>query len=422
MPEARAAWRWPRVALLALLLLAGAVSLERTLRLRFDFEHFYLDGRYVWEHGALNPDLDGPEETRRRLPFYLPIVPVMIAPLTAFGRVPAALLWTTMQVASLAYVFHALQRGLRNAGVRDAAKVVALAALLAVAAIFEAAKFSQLTFPVLALLLGGLRRLQVGNGKVGGALIGLAAVIKLLPALLIVWLVLKRRWAALWSAVLLLFLLIFSCCIVLGPAQTRQELVRWYEYNVAAAGRGLDDPTLRAHFIDHRNQSLANVLARISVPDHPFRTPWQPLALDERTCRNVALAINVVLLLGLAVSALRPWDRLTRLQRLAELALFMLGMLVLSPLVRTYYFAWALPALAVLLHCATALRVSARASRAAQVGVAVWLLGMVAWMIPLARAYGAHWLMLVALAVLLRVATWRVPRADADRDELTFAP
>ncbi|MFQ6048974.1 MAG: hypothetical protein ACE5K7_06385, partial [Phycisphaerae bacterium] len=74
----------------------GAVSFIQAVKLDYDFHHFYLDAAYVWQHGALNPDLETPERSqqRRRLPFYLPVVALLLSPLTSAGVKPAAAVWT----------------------------------------------------------------------------------------------------------------------------------------------------------------------------------------------------------------------------------------------------------------------------------------------------------------------------------------
>ena len=89
--------------LAAVLLAVAVVSFRQAVRLDYDFHHFYLDARYVWQHQALNPDLDGAGPgARRQLLFYLPVVALFLSPIAAGGVVPAAAVWTVLQIAALA--------------------------------------------------------------------------------------------------------------------------------------------------------------------------------------------------------------------------------------------------------------------------------------------------------------------------------
>jgi hypothetical protein len=89
MPERPTYARWLWLGLAALLLAVAVISYRRAIAPAYDFHHFYRDARYVWEHGTLNPELAGANaEHRRQLPFYLPVVAVLLAPLTAFGLKP----------------------------------------------------------------------------------------------------------------------------------------------------------------------------------------------------------------------------------------------------------------------------------------------------------------------------------------------
>jgi hypothetical protein len=77
-----------------------------------------------------------------------------------------------------------------------------------------------------------------------------------------------------------------------------------------------------------------------------------------------------------------------------------LAMLIFAPLLRQYYLIWALPGLVLLARIAID-PVGGRRQRLGQLGLALWLAGMLAWLAPTARAYGAHLLVLILLAIVL---------------------
>jgi alpha-1,2-mannosyltransferase len=409
MPSSAPYPRWLALGLIVLLAGLGTLSFDRAARGRFDFSHFYLDGRYVWEHGALNPLLPTTQPEHdpgaRQLPFYLPVVPLLIAPLTAGGPSSAALAWAALQVTALAL-------SLRMLGRWTTAPIFAFTLALALPALLEAAKFNQLSFFVLALVLGGLTALERRRPGLGGALLGIAAVLKLLPAIFLLWLVLKRQWRAVAA-----FIVVAATFALLpplaafGPRATMDYHRQWWAYNVQGeSARGLLNPELAPHFIDRRNQSITQVLARLTWPEHPCAAPWQPVRLSAASCTHAAHAVAGLLLILLVWAARRPATAVGAVRQRAEFAVFALGMLIFSPLLRQYYLVWALPALLLVVEQAAA----GPARRVGRAAVAVWIAGMLAWTWPAARELGATLATLLALGGLLLAATrGAAPRAAA---------
>ena len=408
------------LGLVLLLVVLGGMSLHRAARGRFDFHHFYLDARYVWEHGELNPDLspvipNHPHaDSVRQLPFYLPVVALTLSPITALGRVPAAIVWAAAQVAALGYSLRVLRRWATENNTSPGASVAfALAILLALPALIEAAKFNQFSYFVLALVLGASSALDRRRPLTAGALLGVAAVLKLLPAIFLPWLLLKRRWSA--AASFVVASVAFTALpplAVFGPHRSLEYHQQWWEHNVRGdSAGGLLKTDLPDHFIDWRNQSIVQVLARLTWPEHPFAVPWRPLQLDRRACTGLAYVVSGGLLLALLLATRRPWPQLSISRCRAEMAVYAIGMLVFSPLLRQYYLVWAIPGL-VLLARVAADEGSRRARRLGLLGLGVWTVGMLAWMWPSARIVGAHLVMLIVLSVLL---LWTPRVAPASR-------
>lgn len=404
MPDHRRYERLLRVGLLVLLVALGALSLDRAWRGRYDFHHFFLDARYVWEHRALNPRVGhSAADDERQLPFYLPVVPLALAPLAALGREPAAVVWAAAQVAVLGLSLRVLRRWVADRG-DDAPAVFGVATLLAVPAFIEAARFNQVSLFVLALIVGGVEALE-RRPRTAGVLFGLAAVIKLLPLLFLPWLVLKRRWSAV--AVMLVTIVVVAAgppLAAFGPRVAATYHRQWWEYNIRGeAGGGLLNPDLPEHFIDRRNQSLVQVLARWTWPEHPFRVAHQPTHLEPRTCVATAHAVSAALLAGLLWATRRPWGRLSVQGRRIEAAAYAVGLLLFSPLLRQYYLVWVFPGL-LLLARAAADPAGRALRRVGWMGLSVWTAGMVAWIWPVTRLLGAHLVMVSAVGALLLVA------------------
>lgn len=400
MAESAAGRRLGVLAGAALLIAVGTMSFVRASRNEWDFSHFYHDARDVWEHGALHPFIDpAGGDAGRRLPFYLPAVPALLAPLTAFGRSPAAVFWAALQVVSLGYCLVALRRRWTSSS-----GAFWLAICLALPALYEAAKFNQLSFPVLALILAAFEAFE-RRRPVGGALaLGLAIMLKLLPVIFVVWLCLKRRWSAafLTLAAAALYASV-PALIAFGPTQTATHYSEWWSFNVGGdSARGLLGATRREHFVDHRNQSITQVLLRWTSPEHPFRTGWQPVQLASATTIGIARCLAAALFVALLWLTRRAARTLPAETLRSEWAVYAIAMLALAPLVRQYYLVWALPGLVRLASGA-----EARRGRLAVAGLAIWTLGMLAWVSPVeawgeaARQGGVHLAVLLAIGAVL---------------------
>jgi len=406
--------RWLYFGLVLLLAVVAVVSFRRAVARKYDFHHFYLDAAYVWKHGELNPDLGNEDRsTRRQLPFYLPVVALLLSPLTVGGVMPAAALWTIGHLVALAYALRVLsgwQTAAPSRGPPGAA--LALACAVALPAVLEVARFNQLSFYILALVLGGLAALERDKPWRAGVLLGLATVVKLLPAAFAVWLALKRKWIALgaWGATVLVVALLPSLA-VFGPRKTADYHRQWWLHNVhGSAARGMTDPSLREHFIDYRNQSIPAVLARLLWPEHRYPVLFQPVAVGAQAARAIAWCVTAVLVGGLLWATRRRLPGDDGFGWRAEAATYALAMLIFAPLLRQYYLIWALPGLVLLARIAID-PIGGRRQRLGQVGLALWLAGMLAWLAPTARAYGAHLLMLILLGIVLLSAARSRPAA-----------
>jgi hypothetical protein len=403
--------RWPIWAVAALLAAVAAVSFHRAAVPKADFKYFYIDARYVWTHRALNPELsEKDDQTARQLPFYLPVVPLLLSPLAACGPKLAAVLWTIGQVVALGYSIHVLSGWARGAG-RVPPHVVNLAAcLIALPAIIETAHFNQVSFFVLALVLAGVGALERGTPVRAGVWLALATVLKLQPGIFVIWLALKRQWTALVALVVTaVAVALLPCVLVFGPGTTSDYHCQWMAYNLdARASHTRGDGYLRSHFLDYHNQSLAGVLLRSTWPEHPYRTPFQPTHLQPSLARGITLIISVGLAAVLLWLTRRPWKRARRddvnrpqiWQLRTEAAVYLLAMLIFAPLLRTYYLVCALPGLVLLTRYALG-PPAGLGRRLGQIGVGVWLAGMLAWLSPTARSYGAHLIMAIVLAGIL---------------------
>lgn len=414
---------WIRNLLIFYVLASTAlISFERGRQpSRYDFKHFYLDAEYVWQHGELNPDLDGPDiDARRQLPFYLPTVSALIAPISFMGREVAAVIWAALQTLSLGYCLLVLRRWCEEDRTsQHGAMTTSTLILIALPALYEASKFNQVSYFTLALLLAFFTA-AVRNQRIrAGFWLAAATVLKILPALFGLWILLRKRVRIVVAfAAFVVVIAILPSLVSFGWTQTIEYHEQWWRYNVAGGGprKWLEQEEWgphAEHFVDRRNQSVHAIVGRVFWPAHRYSAVWQPAALSAEKCVLLANGILFALLAGLVAMTWQMGKRNDDVmwRTRAELAIFAIGLLVLAPLSRMYYLVWAMPALALLLRAATVIAAE-RATIWARVGVVVWLIGMIAWTSRTAREYGVHTVMLIVMAVCL----WRVCRLGNARE------
>ncbi|WP_406480894.1 glycosyltransferase 87 family protein [Streptomyces sp. NBC_01615] len=249
-------------------------------------------------------------------------------PFAALGMLPMALvgLRTAIAVALLlnlaalgAVVWVLVGPALRRYGWFGFALAGCLLALLE--PVRDTFSFGQVNLLLLALVLSDAWLLSTGRGRRAGVGIGLAAAVKLTPALFIGLLLLARRWRA--------------AGVATAVAAAATALAAW-----AAPGASrfywtdaVWDTARIGQLAYVSNQSLQGVLARLAAPDEPSRAAWATAAL-----------------LVLCVWAWRTSRALADEDWTAAFALTGLAACLVSPITWVHHLVWLLPSFAVLLH------------------------------------------------------------------------
>jgi alpha-1,2-mannosyltransferase len=183
----------PAIAAMALVTYVAAYAHWPTLRMQVDLMVY----RFAAERLLAGLDLysTGLTGNHTELLFiYPPFAAICAAPLALLDSVTVQWLWLFAMVAALAY---AVVRMLRAMGMQTGGAMVGLAALLiGVIAWLEplrlTAELGQINLVLLVLVVIDL----LGRGRWSGVGIGLAAGLKLTPALFIVYLLVTRRFRA----------------------------------------------------------------------------------------------------------------------------------------------------------------------------------------------------------------------------------
>jgi alpha-1,2-mannosyltransferase len=207
----------------------------------------------------------------------------------------------------------------------------------------ENTTFGQINMFLAILILWDLLFLEPAGSRWSGVGVGLAAAIKLTPAIFILYLLVTRRFRAAGVAA--------GTAVgasLLAAALAPGESWRYWD-------RTLWETDRIGHLYLRQNQSVMGLLSRVARPDQAGSLPWLALA-----------ALIAAYGLWRAVQASRAGDTLTAITLTG-----LVGSLV-SPVSWQHHLYWFVPALVVLLDVAATREVARRRWYAAA-GALVWL-------------------------------------------------
>jgi len=215
-----------------------------------------------------------PDATLRPAYIYPPSFALIVTPLGLLSDGVAAAVWMAINQASLALAVVVVLRWLRPTSWATAAL---LFATLTFYPLWVDVVQGQANLLVLLLVTVGLVGVLRGQPAFGVA-IGAAAALKLTPLILVVWLLLDRRFRA--AAFVLA-----GCAVLTGAG-----LMLRFQDTLAYFGQVL--PALAGGTAFYANQSLAAVLDR-TVSSNPYTQPW--------------IALSWVAVLVIAAAAILVW-------------------------------------------------------------------------------------------------------------------
>lgn len=253
---------WIIVAIVLLTGVAGGV--HRALTSQPDWDDLRSESQYVWQHRHTAPGT--------AMFGYLPATTFALWPFTTWLPQPlGAVLFVASNLLaaliSLWIVHRWWWRSIGGTGVSPVAGSAGTAfvwpVLLVCANLQHALQANQLTLWTLALCLAGLTLVGRRRGLAGGLFIGLAAAVKVLPAVLIGYLLLRRRWRALGGVLLALVVFdVLPSIAFFGWRGAVEEHAAWLRRAAWHSNRMLiEQPGLRVHR-HGSNASLAAVLTR----------------------------------------------------------------------------------------------------------------------------------------------------------------
>jgi hypothetical protein len=378
-----------------------------------DFRDFWENAVHFRETGEIAADLG--------VHNYLPFFTIFVLP---WGLLP-------LRVASVAFVVLslvlfamtvALAERLLNERARPGPRAAMLAALvLVIPYVHSCAVLGNMGLLILFLIVTAWFLVEHGREWEAGLALGLAALIKLLPALLIVFFLLKRRWRVAGTAAATM--LVLGLGLPLATVGWERTVSLHKDFYVRAVRDGSavqtitsDQPTKALY----SNNSIPIVLRRLLSPVDGARRGEHPLYVDiVNLSRGTILGIYVLLMavfIGTTLFLTRPhstsWppDGIGAARALrAQFGSWCCLMLLVSPLVWTHYLPLVYWPLALLADRTERTYRSGAMCRLSTVALVLWLIAalLLAW--PAARAAGAPIAGVVVLWLALVALTRRAP-------------
>ncbi|MFJ9588076.1 glycosyltransferase 87 family protein [Streptomyces acidicola] len=311
-----------RRRLLLLLVLATAVTVFTAtvplLRDWFDLRVYYGTIDTWVHHDGRIYDYQVPGTTYGFT--YPPFAAVGMLPMALVSLDTAIALCLLLNLAALAAVLYILAGPqLRRYGWYGTAVAACVLALLE--PLRDTFSFGQVNLLLLALVLADAWLLSTGRGRWAGVGIGLAAAVKLTPALFIGLLLIARRWRAAGLATAV------AAAATAAAAWVAPDASRFYWTEA------LWDTNRIGRLAYVSNQSLQGVLARLAEPAEPSRAVWASLVL-----------------VVLCVWAWRTHRAVTAGDWVGAFAVTGLTACLVSPITWVHHLVWLLPSFAVLLR------------------------------------------------------------------------
>jgi hypothetical protein len=343
---------------------------------------------------------------------YPPLSAVLLALPSWFGKVS---LYTCLSLVNAGawWMTAQLSNAMTGSGRTPGPFLFALPSIVTVTSVFDMFDLGQPNLVLLAMMLYGFWLLQHDRAWLAGSMFAMATAIKVFPVAVFPYLVWRRKWATVASAVAFLGIFLF---IVPAPIRGFQhnvsELKTWYQGMIASSSEKGFGQRGEQNW-SWVNQSIIAITHRLTRPinynqEDPAKPPrtMNLVNLDFKTANLVVLVISLAIGLGYIAVMPRHSKRTARSDA-EEIGILFCLMTVASPLARQYYFMWLFFPVTILIHrAAFDPRASVRGGSWATLAIAGLLMCLSLPVFPHdIQAYGNN---LAATAVIAAGLVWHI--------------
>ena len=322
-------WRW-LVGSLSLAFIVAVSVVPATRAIHTDFSNYYIPARLLVRGESVNRLYDmtwfqrqmvyaGIEEQAGGFNRFPPPAALVMLPLGGLPPLTAKRVWTAVNLAALLILLLLLGR-LSGVPFSGGLFLAALSGL----ALRNNFLFGQFYILLALSIAAALFLRQKGHSTMAGVLLGMATAIKLYPAPFLMYFLLRRDWRAASG-----FLLGLGGMLALSVAALGWEHhVFFFTVVLPRSLAGLTDNPFHPGL-----QSATSLLRRLFVAEPTLNPePWLSWPLAFHFLRSVFLLGTMTLLL----------TRLRRRDDAAHVSLFVLALLVVSPVILSYHVVLAL--------------------------------------------------------------------------------
>jgi hypothetical protein len=284
--------------------------------------------------------------------YYSTLFAILIYPLTFLPVHIGNLLWLSLSAVLLYRIVVLISRYFNLASLTQKQKIVFILCSFLFAARFILSNFhnQQITICILYLIFEGLHFIFSGNKLVGALLIALGINIKILPVVLLPYLIYRREFTASFLIMVFYTAMLFLPGFIFGFAQNNMLIASWWKLiNPANTIHNLD--------VDERSfHSLSTLLATLLVQNVPDK-----FALHVRrnimdiSYAHLVLVLNTTRALFISFSLYffrtKPFDnKISTTHRFVEVSYLLLLVPLIFPHQQDYAFLFIVPAVTYILY------------------------------------------------------------------------
>ncbi len=263
------------------LAIAAAVTMVRALGRWSDYQG-YIDCGEAALAGTYDPK---PGDNYYVWPPFYSLLAIPLALLARAGEVWPRAVWAGINLALAAYVVRLWVGSIVPREKWPLLMPVVVAATLSF--LSSTIGYHQINLVILSLLLSGAFLIGRDKEFKGGALVGLAAALKVWPAFLLPYFLLRRQWRAVAAAIAVGAASLAAPIVLYGPSRTVELTLRFLRAGGPTSGGSHEG----------RNQALNGVITRLfSETNDPQRLPFLPIfSISTASAARVSLILGALL-------------------------------------------------------------------------------------------------------------------------------